>query len=66
MKIFKKKFTKTVDKWIKAWYNKYINKRKKELKMANTIVKVVEGYELDTLRYFDAWAGGLDTLEEAN
>lgn len=33
--------------------------------MANTIVKVVEGYELDTLRYFDAWAGGLDTLEEA-
>lgn len=67
MKIFKKKFTKTVDKWIKAWYNKYINKRKKELKMANTIVKVVDvtSYELDTLRYFDAWAGGLDTLEEA-
>lgn len=67
MKIFKKKFTKTVDKWIKAWYNKYINKRKKELEMKDTIVKVVDitSYELDTLRYFDAWAGGLDTLEEA-
>lgn len=35
--------------------------------MKDTIVKVVDitSYELDTLRYFDAWAGGLDTLEEA-